>query len=200
VGAYSLVAAKKPGGGARVFAFEPSLPSVASLCTNIVLNGVAGQVTPVPIALSDSTAMNVFRLRDLEPGAARHVLGHGAHEDQPTLYEQPVLMCRLDDVVEWFGLPLPNHIKLDVDGGELAVLEGASRTLTSPALRSMLIEISTSLSGAVTDVLAGHGLRLQSKISVTNRSGESAVWYGLFARDGVGAALTTSTRVESVSR
>jgi FkbM family methyltransferase len=200
VGAYSLVAARKPGGGARVFCFEPSYASVASLCANIVLNGVAGHVTPMPIALSDTTAMNVFSLRDLEPGAARHVLGHRDGEDEPTLYEQPVLTCRLDDVVAWFGLPLPNHIKLDVDGGELAVLEGASRTLTSPALRSILIEISTSLSGAVTDVLERHGLRLESKISVKNTSGESAVWYGLFARDGVGSTLTFSDRVQTVSR
>src|SRR5436190_1913687 len=35
VGAYSLVAAKQPGGGARVFAFEASYPNIASLYANI---------------------------------------------------------------------------------------------------------------------------------------------------------------------
>ena len=198
VGVYSLVAAKKPGGGARVFSFEASYATVASLCANIVLNDVAGQVTPLPIALSDATAMNVFSLRDLKAGAARHALGYDPPADGPTLYQQPVLMFTLDDVIELFQLPLPNHIKLDVDGGELAVLQGASRTLASPTLRSMLIEVSTSLSGAVTDVLEGHGLRLDAKIGVTNKSGEDAVWYGLFARESkTGAALTVADQAQS---
>jgi FkbM family methyltransferase len=191
VGAYSLVAAMKPGGGASVFSFEPSYASVASLCANIVLNDVAGRVTPIPIALAGDTAMNVFSLRDLEPGAARHVLGDGVPDDGPSLYRQPVMTFRLDDVVESFHLPVPNHIKLDVDGGELDVIQGASRTLASPALRSMLIEVSSALSAPVTEALERHGLRLESKFDVTSKACASAVWYGLFARCAEGARTGT---------
>lgn len=201
VGVYSLVAAKKPGGAARVFSFEASYASIASLCANIRLNDAAAHVTPMPIALSDKTAMNVFSLRDVEPGAARHALGYEPPEDGPTMYQQPVMMFRLDDLIEWFHLPPPNHIKLDVDGGELAVLDGASRTLQSPALRSMLVEVSTAQSGAVTNVLDRYGLRLQSKVSVKNKAGEYLVWYGLFGRDAAaGAALATADLAQSVSR
>jgi len=188
VGAYSLVAAKQPGGGARVFCFEPSYGSVASLCANIVLNDLVDQVTPMPIALSDATAMNVFRLRDLRPGAAGHTLGRGATDDGPALYEQPVMTFRLDDAVELFRLPQPNHIKLDVDGGEMAVLEGGSRTLSSPGLHSILIEVSTSLSATVTHAIERHGLRLESRRSVKNKAGEYLVWYGLFVRGDRGDA------------
>jgi FkbM family methyltransferase len=200
VGAYSLVAAKKPGGGARVFSFEASYATVASLCANVALNHLDDQVTPMPVALSDTTALNVFSLRDLEPGAARHALGYEPPEDGPTLYQQPVMMFRLDDLVDWFGLPPPNHIKLDVDGGELAVLEGASRALGSPALRSMLVEVATSLSGPVSEVLERHGLRLESKVSVKSKSGEYAVWYGLFVRDGAGAAAGNGHQPSEVTR
>ena len=192
VGVYSLVAAKKPGGGARVFAFEASYATVDSLCTNIVLNDLAAQITPLPIALADATGMNVFSLRDLKAGAARHALGYDPPEDGPTLYQQPVLMFTLDDVIEMFQLPLPNHIKLDVDGGELAVLRGAARTLESPSLQSMLVEVSTAQSGEVTDLLAGHGLQLDSKIAVTNKAGDQAVWYGLFAREPAASLSATS--------
>ncbi len=184
IGAYSLVAAMKPGGGARVFAFEASYASVASLAANIALNKLDAQITPMSVALSDVTAMNVFSLRDLEPGSARHVLGYDPPEDGPTLYQQPVMMFRLDDLIERFALPLPNHIKMDVDGGELAVLEGASRTIASPELQTMLVEVSTSLSSAVSEVLERHGLRLDSKITVRSKSGEHVVWYGLFVRGG----------------
>jgi FkbM family methyltransferase len=192
VGVYSLVAAKKPGGGARVVSFEASYATVGSLCTNIILNDLAAQITPLPIALSDATGMNVFSLRDLKAGAARHALGYDPPDDGPTLYQQPVLMFTLDDVIERFQLPLPNHIKLDVDGGELAVLRGASRTLRSPSLHSMLVEVSTTQSEEVTDLLAGHGLQLDSKIAVTNKAGDQAVWYGLFARETAASLSATS--------
>ena len=187
VGAYSLVAAKKPDGGARVVAFEPSYATVATLCANVVLNEVAGQVTPVPVALSSVTGMTVLGLRNLEPGAARHVLGPGASGDGPVRYEQPVMTFRLDDVVNLLHLPPPTHIKLDVDGGELAVLEGASCTLSSQALRSMLVEVATPASDAVTGMLERHGFRLDSKVVSTTRRGEQAIWYGVFVRDGHGA-------------
>jgi FkbM family methyltransferase len=180
VGAYSLIAAKKPAGGARVFAFEPSATTVATLCHNVVLNDVADRVTPLPIALSNTTRLAAFSLRDLEPGAARHVLD-GA-PDGDTRYQQPVMTFGLDDLIETFRLPLPNHIKLDVDGGELEVLEGASKTLASPSLRSMLVEVSMALSGEVTAALERHGLRLDSKVALKTKTGEYNVWYGVFVR------------------
>jgi FkbM family methyltransferase len=189
VGVYSLIAAKQPGGPARVFSFEASYASVASLCANVVINGVGDHITPMPVALSDRTGMNVFSLRDLEPGAARHALGAVATEDGPAVYQQPVMTYRLDDLIAAFDLPAPNHIKLDVDGGELEVLEGAAKTLASPTLRSMLVEVSTSLSGAVTEILERHGLRLHSKVAVLNKAGEYAVWYGLFDRQHAGARV-----------
>jgi FkbM family methyltransferase len=183
VGAYSLVAAKQPGGGARVFAFEASYPNVASLYANIALNDAADRITPMPVALAGRTAMSVFHLRDPQPGGARHVLDVGASNEDPGGSPQPVMMFRLDDLVESFGLPQPNHIKLDVDGGELDVLQGAARTLASPSLRSLLIEVSTDLSSAVIEALAPSGLRLESKIARQNAAGEFAVWYGLFGRN-----------------
>ena len=186
VGAYSLVAAKKPGGGARVFSFEPSYFTVASLTANVILNNLTEQVTPIPVALSGATELTVFSLGSLEPGSARHALGRVDAGDGRAVFPQPVMKFRLDDLIEWLHLPLPHHIKLDVDGGELEVLEGAARTLASPSLRTVLIEVSTSLSDAVIRALGTHGLRLDSKISVKNKAGEYAVWYGVFVRGASG--------------
>jgi len=182
IGAYSLVAARKPGGGARVFAFEPASANWAALCANVVINSAGEQITPLPVALSNSDTLGAFSLRALEPGSARHSLGDLESKEGPALYHQPVLTFRLDDAIDRFGLPMPNHIKLDVDGGELAVLEGAQRALASSSLRSMLVEVSTELAEPVTKVLAGYGLRLQEKVNVENTAGEFRVWYGLFTR------------------
>ena len=185
VGAYSLVAASKPGGGARVFSFEAGYANLAALTANVALNGLAGQVTPMPIALSGHTAMDTFNLRDLEPGGARHALGADVLPDGgPTVFPQPVLAFRLDDLIAQFGLPEPNHIKLDVDGGELEVLAGAASTLASSTLRTVLIEVSSSLSEAVTEALGRSGLRLEERILKRNKAGDYAVWYGVFGRGG----------------
>jgi FkbM family methyltransferase len=200
VGVYSLVAAKKPGGGARVFAFDPSYLNIASLGANIVLNKVEDLIAPLPVALSDSTGLAIFALRALEPGSARHTLGDEPSDEGPTLYRQPVMTFRLDDLVDRVGLPLPNHIKLDVDGGELAVLAGAARTLASPSLRSMLIEVSTSMSMEITEALSRYGLQLHAKVNVQNKAGEYLVWYGLFTRTAPDAAAVGAASVGVVTR
>ena len=190
VGAYSLVAAKKPDGAARVYAFEASYANVAALCANIALNDVPDAVTPMPVALSATTAMDVFNLRDLDSGSARHGLGGQMPEDGQVALRQPVMTFRLDDLIERFNLPVPNHIKLDVDGGELDVLDGACRTLSSPSLQSMLVEVAMGSSATVTQALERHGLSLASRFTVTNRAGQQAVWYGLFERPSGGAPST----------
>jgi len=188
VGAYSIVAAKKRGGGARVYAFEASYVNVATLSANIALNDLAGQITPIPVALSATTGMSVLNLRDLASGSARHGLGDRLPEDGHVAFRQPVMTFRLDDLIEHFDVPMPNHIKMDVDGGELEVLAGASRTLSSAALRSMLVEVAVDASSAVTQAIERHGLRLVSRFFVTNRAGKQSVWYGLFERESASDA------------
>jgi len=188
VGAYSMVAAKKRGGGARVFAFEPSYVNVATLSANIALNDLGGRITPIPVALSVTTGVSVLNLRDLDSGSARHGLGDQMPEDGHVAFRQPVMTFRLDDLIEHFDIPMPNHIKMDVDGGELDVLAGASRTLSCATLRSMLVEVAVDASSEVTQAIERHGLRLVSRFFVTNRAGKQSVWYGLFERESAGNA------------
>jgi FkbM family methyltransferase len=200
VGAYSLIAAKKPGGGARVFAFEPGYANVSSLCANIILNDAAELITPMPFALSNADGLSVLNLRGLEPGSARHTLEDRPSDEGPALYRQPVVTFRLDELIDRFALPLPNHIKLDVDGGELAVLEGAAAALASPALRSILIEISAPLSDDITEALVKRGLALETKVNVRNKAGEYLVWYGLFTREPQAGPAPREVAVQYVSR
>jgi hypothetical protein len=54
---------------------------------------------------------------------------------------QAVLGVALDDLVESFGLPVPTHAKIDVDGYELDVLQGAQRSLTRREWRSIIVEL-----------------------------------------------------------
>ena len=72
------------------------------------------------------------------------------------------LAMTLDDAVESLGLPLPNHAKIDVDGGELDLLLGAQQTLASPGWRSLLIELDrteTERKRQVLELLRAAGFR-----------------------------------------
>jgi FkbM family methyltransferase len=138
VGPYALIAAKATEGHAQVFAFEPSPASFSDLVQNVELNGCTESVTPLPIALWSETKMLPVTWKSARAGAARHRLGEWSEEDsaRPT-----TLAMTLDDAIESLGIPLPNHAKIDVDGGELHLLQGARRALADPAWRSVLIEL-----------------------------------------------------------
>lgn len=168
VGAYALVAAKSFQGKVRVYAFEPGFPTFKQLCTNVVLNDCQGSITPLQVALSDQTGIAVLNYSSLVPGSALHALGEAfdykGDKFRPVV-KQSVLAFALDDLIRQFLLPPPTHIKLDVDGIELSILKGAEKTLSSAALKSVLVEIleGDPHSAEVVSLLERSGLKIQSK-------------------------------------
>jgi FkbM family methyltransferase len=183
VGAYSLIAAKFTEGRARVFALEPSFPTYTDLCRNVLLNRCEDSIIPLPIALWSSNELKTFHYRTLEPGAAKQGLHLTAGSPQ-SVYREPVLALRLDDLPEILNIPAPNHIKIDVDGPELVVLEGADRTLSDPQLQSVMIEIMRKSGLTVMDTKVGKllhskGFRLRSE---HRRDKRRSPHYGVFVR------------------
>lgn len=168
VGAYALVAAKAFNGKVQVYAFEPSFPTFKQLCTNVVLNDCQDSITPLQVALSDRTGVEVLNYSSLMPGGALHALGQAVDYKgdrfRPAV-KQPVLAFSLDDLIQRFRLPVPNHIKLDVDGIELRILKGAENTLAKQTLKSVLVEIleEDPQSVEVVALLEQSGLKFQSK-------------------------------------
>jgi FkbM family methyltransferase len=160
VGAYSLIAAR--GAGAHVYAFEPAGPNYHDLCRNIALNGCDEQISPLPIALWNETALVPFSHRVLQTGVAMHTMGAALADAE---FRQPVLAYRLDDALATFGLPVPNHAKIDVDGPELKVLQGATRALQEREWRSILLEVDPRHphnDEAIVSLLAGYGFRVEA--------------------------------------
>jgi FkbM family methyltransferase len=158
VGPYSLIAAKVTGNGARVFAFEPSASSFHDLSRNILLNGCAKSVVPLPLALWSESCLLTFTVRSLSSGAAKHRLSSDLRIRTPLA--ETIIGMRLDDLVERFGVPVPTHAKIDVDGYELDVLRGAEQTLARPEWRSIIVELDpeeTERNGAIKALLAKAG-------------------------------------------
>lgn len=184
VGTFSLVAAKHCQ--ARVIAFEPGYSSFARLCDNIQLNGCQHMIVPVPVPLTDNNGVFGFKYRSVDPGQSRHRLKPEAWRFRGLTpaadrYEQPMLAMTLDDVVSTFGLPEPQHVKIDVDGVEERVLAGARRTLKSPGLRSLLIEADQAMWPAVVSLLERAGLTLDRRIARDTKKADAPA-YGLFIR------------------
>lgn len=142
IGLYVLYAAKRRP-GCLVYAMEPESQNFARLCRNIALNGLSN-VIPCNFALSDREGLALLHVSSLEPGSALHGLDSRSpyrtvEADSPL--RQGTVTLTLDRLVTHYGLPQPSLIKIDVDGAEAQVLEGARDTLTSVALRTVLVEV-----------------------------------------------------------
>lgn len=147
VGMYSIWAAATRQ--ARVFAFEPEAHNYALLNRNIVTNCLTDRVTAYCAALLDESRFDLLHLSASEIGGSCHSFGEELDfRLQPARfrYTQGCFSVSLDELVERKVVSVPQHIKIDVDGLEHKVLEGAQATLRNPALKSLLVEINTNVS------------------------------------------------------
>ena len=146
VGMYSIWAAATRS--VRVYAFEPESQNYALLNRNIQLNGLAERVTAFCMGLSDTSGLSTLHMADLRAGASCHAVGEALdfkHDPLTALFRQGCVAATLDDLVSQGSGPVPNHIKIDVDGFEPKVIAGARRTLEQPAVKSLLIETNQNL-------------------------------------------------------
>jgi len=146
VGMYTIWAARTRG--VRTFAFEPESQNYALLCRNIMMNGLSEKVVAYCLALSDLASYSLLHLSQFETGGSCHTYGEKLDfklEKLNTTLAQGCVSSTLDTLVAAGVLPVPNHIKIDVDGIEHKVLEGCRKTLADSRLRSVLVEINTNL-------------------------------------------------------
>ncbi|MEM6264187.1 MAG: FkbM family methyltransferase [Bacteroidota bacterium] len=144
IGTFSLYAARR---GVNVLAFEPASVNYINLTQNIELNRFDTLISAYCIAFSEHTELNSLNMSSTETGSALHLFGDRIDEmvvrgrSKKIAFQQAMLSYSVDDFVEAFEPPLPHHIKLDVDGLEYPIIKGAKKTLATPQLKSVLIEL-----------------------------------------------------------
>lgn len=146
VGMYTIWAAATRR--VRVYAFEPEAQNYALLTRNIVLNGLGDLVSAYCMGLSDRPGLSTLYITDTRIGGSCHALGEPLdykHEPMKVAYTQGSISGTLDELVRSHALPVPNHIKIDVDGFEPKVIAGAMGTLCNRAVKSLVIETNGNL-------------------------------------------------------
>jgi len=145
IGLYSLLAAKR---GSRVVAFEPESQNYSVLNANIHLNSLDENITCLNFALSDRGGLDYLYVPVFSLGTSFNQLGVSPQplSEQPrNSFKQAVFSYTLDSFTETFPDYFPNHIKIDVDGIQAKIISGASRTMESPTVQSMLVELDLNL-------------------------------------------------------
>jgi len=149
IGVYSLYAASMHP-GLRVYGFEPFVDNYVRFCENIRLNGFEN-VSAMYMALSQQPGVESFFVKDATVGSSGHQIGRNVDEfgrEFEVVRTYHVLTDTIDNLVAHYGLAVPNHIKIDVDGVEGKVVNGMLNTIQNHSLKSVLIEINhTSTDG-----------------------------------------------------
>jgi FkbM family methyltransferase len=155
VGLYAVAAARQ---GARVLAFEPNPQAREQLQANLALNGIRDAIV-VPKAAAGAPGRAVLHVpATADPSFSSLDAGRFA-EGEPVEVE----VTTVDAEVEAEGLS-PTVVKIDVEGGELAVVAGTERTLATHR-PTLLVEVSEESARELAGRLDGYsGFRVGRRL------------------------------------
>ncbi len=137
VGYISLLLAQAAGDAGQVFAFEPLPANLERLAANLRLNPWA-HVTCVAGAVVDRPGPVRFLAH--ASGAMGKAAGSAGRADQSYPDEIEVPGLTLDEFAYAGGHPVPQVIKMDIEGGEVLALQGMRRLLAE-ARPLLLLEL-----------------------------------------------------------
>jgi len=167
IGLYTLPSVLKLDGTGNVFAFEPVPLWFQRLKENIDLNKFSPhQVAPFNVGLSDKNEICEMIIRGVQGSGMGSIMpGYREKLGKKKTISIPVQMVQGYDFLLEEKIPLPNIIKIDVEGAELAVLLGLGKALQKPECRFILCEVHphfmTEPSERVEKLLKEYGFRIQ---------------------------------------
>jgi FkbM family methyltransferase len=125
VGFFSLLAAHLAGlSEGRVYAFDAAPDNAEAIRVNAALNRIPN-VEVLGVAVSDRSGWG--RLQVVDDQSWSKLAEYGEHPFTERIID--VTMVSLDDLVSAGSLPPPSVVKIDVEGAELAVLDGMRNTI-----------------------------------------------------------------------
>jgi FkbM family methyltransferase len=154
IGFFSLRFAQWVGGDGEVISIEPEDHNYETLIQALKREGLFGNVRALKAVAAAKAGTMFLEINQLHPA------DHKLSRDGTGV---PVEAVRLDDLVQDKGILRPSLVKIDVQGAEMLVLQGAAEILklSAPALFVELQEeglkrFETSVA-AILDHLSQHG-------------------------------------------
>jgi FkbM family methyltransferase len=148
-GVVSLAASKWVGAEGLVYSFEPSRREYDNLLHNVERNSAAN-IVPLRLAVAASTGEATLRIAP-PSHAGLNTLGTSfSYSDVDTYALDAVETITLDDFIDRRRISTVSVMKVDVEGTELAVLQGAPRLLhdVRPAIVLEVLSRSLDANGA----------------------------------------------------
>tara|TARA_B110000438_G_scaffold240875_1_gene239758 strand:- start:3604 stop:4500 length:897 start_codon:yes stop_codon:yes gene_type:complete len=145
IGLYSIYAATKHS-KLKVFAFEPSTNNLPILTRNIHINNLSENITVNQFPLTNQE--NVFmtmRENDFNEGGGLHTFGEKINFEGKEFFGQnnyKIYGTSIDYLLEKKILEIPDYIKIDVDGIEHLILQGAEKYLADKKIKSISVELN----------------------------------------------------------
>lgn len=139
IGIYTGWASRLAGKHGRVLAFEP-VPATRQYLATVVAMNQLDNVEVIPKALGKQPGTVTLWVVPHASGLTSAVPPEAGSVEATTLQQLAVPQVTLDDELAARGGAAPTLIKIDVEGYEMAVLEGAVRTLAGPYPPAVVFE------------------------------------------------------------
>ncbi|GIK83873.1 MAG: hypothetical protein BroJett025_04950 [Patescibacteria group bacterium] len=138
IGSESILAASK-GKNVKVFAFEPTDSLIPLLKENIAINGFSKRVEIIQKAVSKKNGKIKFVLE------AESEINHIASENIEDKNVKIVNCITLDTFVKEKGINYIDFLKVDVEGAELFVFQGAKNCFRENKISIILFELNKKI-------------------------------------------------------
>ena len=156
IGLYSIYAALKYP-DIEIISFEPSTSNLRTLSRNISINKLEEKIKINQLPLTkDQNQYLMFEESEFIEGWAMNTFGTGIDVEGKSMQPKnryKIFGTNINNLIENNSLSIPNYIKIDVDGIEHLILEGASNHLDNSEIRSMSIELNENFKDQVNGVL-----------------------------------------------
>jgi len=123
----------------KIYAVEPVKRSMQTLCDNLKLNGVEN-VFPFIMALGDSEDKNILYVYE-----AADLSSFVKHDQSEIIEEAETMTTTLDSFIRTNMKERPNIIRMDLEGWECQVIDGAKDTISNRDDLIFFIEIHPRL-------------------------------------------------------
>jgi FkbM family methyltransferase len=157
IGLFSIYYAKSKEG--KVYSFEPSVYNILQLAKNINLNNLKENIFVIKNPLSEKNQISNLTFNKLDQGGSEVFFGQKIAKSLiETKYNMNhefsynSLGLSVDFLVESKMIEIPDCIKMDVDGTEELIIEGAKKTLSNHKVKSLLIEVNNILDNSTNKI------------------------------------------------